>query len=83
MKAGKGPGSELQETGENGVGPAPGEWEMEAASDWRKEAGEEGGTSKGKIRGGGWFKLSGADTDVLCEAGSGTKTACPILFVIL
>lgn len=75
MKAGKGPGMELVEIGENGVAPAPGEWEMEAASDWRKEAGEEGGTAKGWMRGGGWFKLSDVGTEELCGAGSGARTA--------
>lgn len=83
MKAGKGPGMELVETGENGVGPAPGEWELEAASDRRKEAGEEGGTAKGWMRGGGWFKLSDEGTEELFGAGSGARTACPIRFVIL
>jgi hypothetical protein len=83
VKAGKGPGRELAETGENRVGPAPGEWEIEAASDWRKEAGEEGGTANGRMRDGGWFKLSDAGTEELCGAGSGTRTACPIRFVIL
>lgn len=81
MKAGKGPGRELVEIGEKGVGPPPGEWDMEAASDWRKEAGEEGGTAKGTTRGGGWFRLLGTGTGALCRAGSGTRTAWPIRLV--
>lgn len=48
----------------------------EGGSDWRNDAGEEGGAMKGRTiaADGGWFSAAGAeDPDVV--AGSGMRTA--------
>lgn len=59
---------EVGPVGESAVadsGP-PGVWVADGGSDWRKEAGEEGGTMKGNIMEVGWVRFS-----VVGPAGTG------------
>ena len=56
---------ELGETGENGGAPTLGDCTIDVGSDWRKEAGEDGGATNGNTGGGGWFGISAAGASVL------------------
>lgn len=51
---------ELGEIGENGGAPTLGDCTIDVGSDWRKEAGEDGGATNGNTGGGGWFGISAA-----------------------
>lgn len=59
---------------------AVGDCVAEGGSDWRKDTGEEGGAAKGSTMSGDCNVFSGGSVEGL---GSGTSTACPILFLCL
>lgn len=65
---------EFGERGEKDGAPT-GDCTIDAPPDWRKEAGEDGGATKGNTRGGGWIGISGIGASVLGGKGSGTRTA--------
>lgn len=50
----------------------------EGGSDGRKDAGEEGGATKGSTIDGGWDGCSAEVASALVGVVSGTRTACPI-----
>ena len=60
-----------------------GDWVAEGGSDWRKDAGEEGGAMKGITMVAEWFKLSGTGTADPGTVGSGTRTALPMRLLFL
>lgn len=55
----------------------------EGGSDWRNDAGEEGGAMKGNTTVVEWFRFSVTAADGPGNVDSGTKRACPILFLCL
>lgn len=61
-----------------------GDWVAEGGSDWRKEAGEEGGAMKGSTMVEGWdrFSETGAATPG-AAGGSETRMAWPIRLLCL
>lgn len=63
--------------------PAAGDWVAEGGSDWRKDAGEEGGAMKGITILEEWFTLSATGAVAPGAVDSGTRTACPIRLLFL
>lgn len=53
----------------------------EGGSDWRKEAGEEGGATKGSTGAGAWIGFSEAEALAPGAVVSDEMTACPIRFL--
>lgn len=53
----------------------------EGGSDGRKDAGEEGGATKGRTRAGAWVEFTAAEASFWEAVGSGTRTECPIRFL--
>lgn len=47
----------------------------DGGSEFRKEAGEEGGAINGKVMGDAWLRFSDAGTSVRVDVGSGTRSA--------
>jgi hypothetical protein len=58
-----------------------GDWVTEGGSDWKKEAGEEGGAAKGSVTAGAWVGFSEAGAPFPGADGSGKRTAWPICFL--
>lgn len=56
---------EFGERGENGGAPILGDCAIDVGSDWRKEAGEDGGATNGNTGGGGWSGISTAGASAL------------------
>lgn len=56
----------------------PGDWVADGGSDWRKDAGEDGGAMNGRTIEDCWDRISIIGASVVEEPGSGTRTACPI-----
>lgn len=62
----------------------PGDWETEGGSEWRKDAGEEGGAAKGNgILGACVEPTVAAVTSAPEGVLTGTRTACPMRFWFL
>lgn len=60
-----------------------GDCAAEGGSDWRKDAGEEGGAMKGGTKAGACVRFSAVDASIREDVGSGTQTAPPIRFLSL
>jgi hypothetical protein len=58
-------GGEFGEMGEKGGAPTLGDCTIDVGSDGRKEAGEDGGATKGNNGGGGWSGISAIGASVL------------------
>lgn len=74
---------ELTERDVRDSNPAAGDWVAEGGSDWRKEAGEEGGAIKGITMLAEWFILLATGGAAPGAVDSGTRTACPIRLLFL
>lgn len=53
----------------------------EGGSDWRKDAGEDGGATKGREIAAAWVEFTASEALLREAVGSGTRTACPIRFL--
>lgn len=60
-----------------------GDWVAEGGSDWRKDAGEEGGAMKGITMVVDWFRFSATWGGAPGAIDSGAMTAWPIRFLCL
>lgn len=60
-----------------------GDWVAEGGSDWRKDAGEEGGAMKGNRMVFGWVGLSVTGAEAPGTTGSGMRTAWLIFLLAL
>lgn len=60
-----------------------GDWAAEGGSDGRKDAGEEGGATKGSAMESGWDGFSAVGTSDPVVGVSGTRAACPIRCLFL
>lgn len=61
-----------------------GDCAVEGGSDWKKDAGDEGGAMKGSvILGACWAELTAAAASAPEGVVSGTRTACPMRFLFL
>lgn len=54
----------------------------DGGSEWRNEAGEEGGAMKGSTKAGGWAAFSAVEGAAPDKVGSGTRTAWPMRFAL-
>lgn len=76
------PGENMLEDTERDNSPV-GDWVADGGSDGKKDAGEEGGATKGSDMEGGWIGRSCGDASVPEAFVSGTRLACPIRLLLL
>lgn len=60
-----------------------GDWVADEGSDWRKDAGDDGGAIKGMTMPVGLLKFPAVETAASGTTGSGTRTAWPIRLLFL